>query len=284
MTDEMVADKIILLSKIFVETPTYLALERLFHDKVEQRRAELKAGVINEARGIALIGASGSGKTTAVRRLLKPFINSAASDEIALAREFLSFTVPSPATLKFVGQTALHAIGYPLQQNRTSQVIWEMVRNHLRAHQTIFLHMDEAQDLWLSQKPSEVQAVINTLKSLMQNQQWPVGLILSGMPVLKDMLNQDPQLARRIFPIVFPRLNLMADARQILETVHHYATEAQIVTDEKLLAEHFAARLIHAADGEYGLLIEYTIAAIGNNLRLGGGVNRPGFVGDHQLK
>jgi hypothetical protein len=131
--------------------------------------------------------------------------------------------------------------------------------------------MDEAQDLWLNQKPSEMQAVINTLKSLMQNQQWPVGLILSGMPVLKDMLNYDPQLARRTFPITFPRLNVMGDAGQILETVRHYATEVQILTDEKLLSDNFAARLIHAADGQYGLIIEYTIAAIENNLRQGTG-------------
>ncbi|MGJ8595872.1 ATP-binding protein [Sulfitobacter sp.] len=266
MTNGTVADKIIKLNEIFGETPSYLALERLFREMHEQRYAELKAGVINEARGIALIGASGSGKTTAVQELLRPF-----SASPALNREVLSFPVPSPASLKFVGQTGLRAIGYPLRQDRTSQIVWDMFRDHLRAHKTIFLHLDEAQDLSLNQTPRETQSVINTLKSLMQNQEWPVGLILSGMPALKDMLNHDPQLARRFSPIMFPSLNAMRDTDQVLSTVDHYADVAQITTASELFIDSFAARLIHAADGEYGLLIEYTIAAIGNNLRLGGG-------------
>jgi hypothetical protein len=32
----------------------------------------------------------------------------------------------------------------------------------------------------------------------MENSFWPTGLILSGMPDLKKIVNQDPQLARRL--------------------------------------------------------------------------------------
>lgn len=267
MTKTSIPAQILTLRSIFADSPTYLALHQQFHELLEQRRTELAAGVTNEARGIALIGASGSGKTTAVKRLLKTLGSLPKPLTDGAECEVLSFPVPSPATLKFVGQTGLQAIGYPLRRDKTSHIIWDMFKDHLRARKTLFLHLDEAQDLSSHQTPREMQSVINTLKSLMQNQQWPVGMILSGMPALKDMLNHDPQLARRFFPIEFPSLNAIQDTDQVLATVAYYIEQARLTAGADLLTHDLAARLIHAADGEFGLLIEYTIAAIEDALR-----------------
>ena len=137
-----------------------------------------------------------------------------------------------------------------------------MAKDHLRSHEILFLHLDEAQDLSSHQTPREMQSVINTLKSLMQNQQWPVGMILSGMPDLKDMLNHDPQLARRFYPIAFPSLNAIHDTDQVIATVKYYASQAKIDVCDNLYTPNFAARNIHAADGEFGLMIELTIQSI----------------------
>jgi len=152
--------------------------------------------------------------------------------------------------------------GYPLRRDKTAYIIWDMVRDHLQARQTLFLHLDEAQDLSLHQTPREMQSVINTLKSLMQNRSWPVGMVLSGMPALKDMLNHDPQLARRFYPIEFPRLNAFNDIEQVFSTISFYADRAELFPDDDLLAPDFAARLIHAAAGEFGLTVELIIAAV----------------------
>ncbi len=101
----------------------------------------------------------------------------------------------------------------------------------------------------------------------MQNPQWPVGLTLSGTPTLKAILNHDPQLARRFYPINFPALNAIQDTDQILATVAYYLEQTQLTVGKDLLTQDFAARAIHAANGEYGLLIEHTIDAIENALR-----------------
>src|SRR5699024_5479468 len=107
-----------------------------------------------------------------------------------------SFLVPSPATLKGVGISCLNGLGYPLMRDRTAGIIWELVQSHLRELQIMFLHLDEAQDLMGSQSEREMLAVVNTLKSVMQNRYWPVSIVLSGLPTLKTLLNLDPQLGR----------------------------------------------------------------------------------------
>lgn len=267
MIDKSISSKILALQEIFAENPTYSALEFQFNQLLDRRRAEIDAGVVREARGIALIGPSGAGKTEAVERLLKtmaPPTNKNVEENIC---EVPSFIVPSPATLKFVGQTGLREIGFPLKRDKTSQIIWDMFKDHMRDRRTLFLHLDEAQHLSSHETQREIQAVINTLKSLMQNRQWPVGLILSGMPTLKNILNHDPQLARRFYPIKFPGLNAIQDTDQILATVAYYVEQAGLMAGDDLLTQDFAARAIHAANGEYGLLIEYTIDAIENALR-----------------
>lgn len=256
-----VSRKIVSLKQVFAKHPAYMQLCHEFQLLLDRRRAEIEAGKVYEARGIAVIGASGSGKTSAVARLITHTDGLVVDDPIGARKEIVSFEVPSPATLKFVGETALEAVGYPLQHRRTEMIIWDMVRHHLHARQTLFLHLDEAQDIVRHQTAAGLQAVVRTLKSLMQTKTWPVGLILSGTPELKDLLNHDPQLARRIVPIEFPRLIPDRHEKRVLGIVRDYASRASLdaVT---VMHQEFAERLMHAADREFGLLIEITIEAI----------------------
>lgn len=94
----------------------------------------------------------------------------------------------------------------------------------------------------------------------------PVGLILSGMPNLLEMLNVDRQLARRVVPIAFPRLTVSADMTQVQYMIAHYVQKAGLTAASELMSNDFVARLIHAADGEFGLVIELTINAIEGGL------------------
>jgi hypothetical protein len=256
-----VSQKIVSLKRVFAKHPAYLQLSEEFQLLLDRRRAEIEAGIVFEARGIAVIGASGSGKTSAVARLITHTDGLVVDDPVEARKEIVSFQVPSPATLKFVGETALEAVGYPLQHRRTEMIIWDMVRQHLHARKTLFLHLDEAQDLVRHQTIAGLQSVVRTLKSLMQTKVWPVGLILSGMPELKDLLNHDPQLARRIVPIEFPRLVPDRHDKRVVSIVRDYASRVSLDVAMVLDGE-FASRLMHAADREFGLLIEIIIEAI----------------------
>jgi type II secretory pathway predicted ATPase ExeA len=269
MTDleTTVARKIVGLQQVFAEHETFEKLQKEFQRMLERRRAAIEVGDAFEARGIAVIGPSGSGKTRAVQRVFSHTPGLVIDDPRTARTEVVSFLVPAPATLKFVGARGLRAVGYQLNGNKTEMAIWDLFRQHLQARGTLFLHLDEAQDLRRRQKWEAVEPVIRTLKSLMQTQVWPVGLVLSGMPELKDLINHDPQLARRLIPIEFPGLVPGIDNEQVLGLTRTYMDRACLVANDHF-DNDFAARLIHSADRQFGRLTEIVIEAIETALLL----------------
>lgn len=269
-TSNDIPQRILALRRMFSRNRTYRAFESRFRYLLDRRRAELAAGIVAEARCIALIGASGSGKTRAAEHLFATQPDLVLHDPDTARLDVASFQVPSPATLKFVGQMCLAALGLELQRDKSAQIIWAMVKGHLGDRQTLFLHFDEAQDLSRHQTPKELNAVVSTLKSLLQHKSWPVGLILTGTNDLKAVINHDEQLARRVYPIEFARLNAMLDGDRILKTLRRYTNAAELTPSPDVLTPEMAARLTHAADLEFGLLIEMIIAAIEEALNAGG--------------
>ncbi|RNF36078.1 AAA family ATPase [Paracoccus methylarcula] len=270
MTDQLptnIPRRILALRAIFSTNRAYRQFEERFRYLLERRRAEIAAGVIAEARCVALIGASGSGKTTAVRHLITTQTDLISNDPETGRMDVASLSVPTPATLKFVGQTTLAALGFPLRREKTAQTIWDMVKDHLAARRTLFLHYDEAQDLSRHQTPKELNSVVTTLKSLMQHPVWPVGLILTGTEELKTIVNHDAQLARRVYPVEFPRLNPLLDTDRVIHLLSHYTERAGMSVGDDVATTEFAARLIHAADREFGLLIELAISALEEAMR-----------------
>lgn len=272
MTDcipDRVPQRIATLRRMFSKNRTHRELEERFRNLLERRRVELQAGMIAEARCIALIGASGSGKTRAAEHLFttQPDLVLRHRDNSRL--DVASFQVPSPATLKFVGQTVLETLGYELRRDRSAQIIWSMVKGHLKARRTMFLHIDEAQDLMRHQTPRELNAVVSTLKSLLQHKSWPVGLLLTGTAELRTLINHDPQLARRVFPIECARLNILVDSDRILKAIAHYAWAAEIAVSADTLNPDLAARLAHAADSEFGLMNEMIIQSLEEAMLMG---------------
>ena len=264
-----IPQRVLALRSMFSKNRTHRELDERFRYLLDRRRTELEAGVVAEARCIALIGASGSGKTTAAEHLFASQPDLVLHDPHGPRRDVASFQVPSPATLKFVGQTVLETLGFELKRDKSAQIIWSMVKGHLEARRTLFLHIDEAQDLMRHQTPRELNAVVSTLKSLLQHKSWPVGLILTGTAELKTLINHDPQLARRVYPIEFARLNILLDSDRILNAITRYADAAGIAVSPDILNPEIAARLAHAADREFGLMIEIIIASLEEAMKAG---------------
>lgn len=251
---------IVSLKSRFMKYGTYHRIDQQFRRAVELREAILVSGKTMEVNGLAIVGASGAGKTTT---LAKVFSSYAASLPPGGAPcNILSLRTPSPSTLKSVGFEIVKKLGFPMQKVPTEATIWSMVRSMLKAQQIAVLHLDEAQDIVGKNRAGDINAVVNTMKSLMQQEDWPIVLVLSGTEDLRTLINSDPQLSRRLAPIMFDQLTMSNDQHDVAGTLENFAKLAGLKLADVLHTEDFIERLIHAAAHEMGVLIEIIIGAI----------------------
>jgi hypothetical protein len=246
----------------FIAHGPYENLRELFDRHVKRIRAAQSLHLRCEARAIALIGAPGSGKTTAVDWLLDQYPDLAKAQTGVELAEVICLQIPSPATLKHVGAAMLHALGYPLQRDRPAAFIWDQVRGLLEKRGTLFVHLDEAQDLHTNKTQNARSDVVNTLKSLMNNKAWPVGLILSGTEELTDLVNSDHQLARRVDVIKLDAVSWEADASNVRYILTRYFSKAGLEPDDHVVSDEFLRRIVHAGANEFGLIVQTIISGI----------------------
>jgi len=129
---ERIGEKVTELGLKFIRHERYAQLEEQFQILWHRRRAELKLGRACEARGIALVGLSGAGKTTAIDRLILSLNQKPDTDTIPV----ISLRIPSPATLKYVGQTLLKALKYDLKTERQAWYACRLPSGPVRSRKT----------------------------------------------------------------------------------------------------------------------------------------------------
>lgn len=264
MTNDRIVEtarKISALENHFIMHERFGPLEARFTMLAEKRLADIAMKRGTEAQGLALSGASGTGKSEAMSHLLsraRERLDQADHADLTI----VSLRVPSPATLKLVGLSLLRALGFPISAERQAWYIWDLVRHHLRERKVIFVHLDEAQDLASRGTKHELNAVSAMLKTLMTDADWPVSIVLSGTTELEDILNHDPQLARRMKTIYFGPLSGIGHADDVLDLLEHYCERGGLTLDDDTATAELAERLIHGAANQFGLVIELTLAAI----------------------
>lgn len=255
------AQRVAELKAYFVDHERFVPLAEGFSILAEKRLVDIQTDRISEAQGLALSGHSGAGKSAAITHLL-------AQERQRLADQgygdstIISLRVPSPATLKFVGQMLLRALGYPIGADRHAWYIWDLVQHHLKERRVLFVHLDEAQDLASRGTKHELDSVTSMLKTLMTDPEWPVGIILSGTNELEDILNHDHQLARRMRTVRFESLSPAAYGDDILDLLENYCELAQLEPEDDVLELSHGERVVHAAANQFGIAIVLILDAI----------------------
>ncbi|WP_415922094.1 ATP-binding protein [Tateyamaria sp. SN6-1] len=249
------------MSGRFAQHERYRVLECGVDRLIAVRLSDLRAHRTQEADSLVLTAATGSGKTTAMRRLIKRANAQLRASDCSGGR-IVSVIVPSPATLKSLGISILAALGLQLKTDSQIWYIWDLVRFHLAENKVLFLHLDEAQDLKKKGRQNELHEIVNTLKSISQDTDWLVGFLLSGTEDLKEIVNFDRQLVRRMKAVSFDALTARSDALDMLSLVDSYASCAGLVFDHLIGSADLGKRILHASSYQFGLVIKLTIFSI----------------------
>lgn len=220
-------------------------------------------GFQSERRCLAIIGETGAGKSRSIGRAI------AARSELqpretgmTETRPIVRIKAPRPSTLKLLAEEILDALGYPLERELKEAPIWKLVRRQLKARQVRFVHIDEAQHMLNMRDHDAMVRLSDSLKMLMEQDDWPVRLILTGLPELGSFLTLYKQLARRTHKIELENIALPRDEKLVNWVVFTIVQEHAGMSFNFTPDGHFFGRLCHAANDQFGSLTQITRCAV----------------------
>lgn len=144
----------------------------------------------------------------------------------------------------------------------TQNDIWDIVVRVIKLAGIIGIHFDEPQHIFHEKSAEHCLAVLDAFKTLMKSHGWPLMLIFSGVPELRDYIKPEGQFYRQLHRFRFSDINIPEHYRTIHEIVRSYALRAGVEVDADLMTKGFFDPLVAAAASRWGLLIEITTGAI----------------------
>lgn len=235
-------------------------------------------GKPDKRRIVAVCGRSGAGKTTAIMkhvRSLKAMASYIDEDGVTI-HPVIFMEAGSPCTPRLLAVAGLEALGHTPPDTIRENEAWLLFRRLLKVHKVMWVVIDEAQNAIETANVRQATVIGDAFKSLTQMPDWPVRLILAGVPPLASFLARK-QLYNRRTVIPFDTVNAdgsMDLIDSILETVvvehagmelrlnlDSYASEDE-EPDPRKLKVFFLRRMAHACDAEFGSIVQMIRGAV----------------------
>jgi hypothetical protein len=238
-------------------------------------------GKPDKRRIVAVCGRSGAGKTTAVAKHVESIkaMQSYIDDDGVEVHPVIFIDNPSPSTPRLAAIAGLEALGHEPRDGIRENEAWRLFRRLLKVHKVRWVVIDEAQHAIEEATIREAKVIGNAFKTLTQMRDWPVRLILIGVPPLASFLARKQLYNRRT---VVPFDSIDADGsteviRSVLETIvrEHARMEIRIDLEEPGASRaeddddsdpkkkyEFLKRLMHACDAEFGSVVQMIRAAV----------------------
>lgn len=219
----------------------------------------------DKRRAIFVIGESGSGKTTAIQRQLssRPQFHACLDGHGREIFPLVSFDAPKPLTLKLLAKKGLEEAGYPVYGKKQENEMWDLFKEQIKERSILFLHIDEMQHVIKGNNPGEIHDIAAVVKSLLQIKDWPLHAVFAGVPSLAKFLEREKQLRNRCEIIKFEPMSFPSDVNLIRTVMLRIITvHAELEAVTAMESEGFIHRLMHAADGAFGTIIQIIRAAV----------------------
>lgn len=246
-------------------------LQQTFAQLFSRHLGLLQSGKRFEAHSLLVTGPSGTGKTTEIDDMLKRFNDSSVPMPGDNRAQFASCVLDAKGSWKDLGRKTLDALGYSItsKTRRTQFEIWNLVILQAKRQGVVGIHYDEAQHIMRGKSEAEVMSVLGAFKTLMKSHDWPLMLILSGVPELGGYVQLEPQLDRLMTRIEFGAIDLNSwegepaqDYHILNEIVGSYAISAGLDVSGDLQTGDFLHRLATAGAFRWGLVIDLVVDAV----------------------
>jgi len=96
----------------------------------------------------------------------------------------------------------------------------------------------------------------------MQKAEWPIWLILSGLPELARFCQDDASMRRRVRILRFEPLKFPDHLRAVQKLVRQIVAQCEPLECTSLMTDEFSHRLLHAGMYQPGIVVEYVQDAI----------------------
>lgn len=216
-------------------------------------------GKPDKRRILAIIGRSGAGKSTAIAKHVASIkeMHPYMDEDGVWIQPMLYQELPSPCSPTRLALDGIQALGHAFEGRVTRDAVWKEFERLLKLHKVMFLILDEVQNAIENANTTEISILGNNFKMLTQRPDWPLRLVLAGVPPLGSFLARKQLYTRRTV-VRFDTLDLEAPAnlammRTVLETV--------VVSDAGLrvgfdVDDEFVQRLLHANFSEFGSTVQ----------------------------
>ncbi|MGR9422218.1 ATP-binding protein [Rhizobium leguminosarum] len=221
-----------------------------------KNKEDFEEGAASPRRGLFVIGKSGTGKSTSIRRALaaNPDLQPHVNKYGEIVPQYLSVKLPKKSATIDLVSNVLKAMGLP--HDGKEKGMTEEMMNQFKQRGIWLLHLDELQHTVRSNTAKAFEAIQDLLKEMLDYEEWPLHMILSGVPRIKK-IQVEEQIDRRSEVLNFHPLEVPANNARIRELLTKITVEGcGMNLDPDVETGEFYERLCKATNGAWGTMIE----------------------------
>lgn len=240
-------------------------LDRLFREAVVDYDSGVLTDDVFEASCLTIVGESNSGKTREIRHALARLKENTPTLECGREVRSVSVFLDGETTWKSLGIKILEHVGYNMSPRKKEHEIWSRVRQQLRAQGYWIVHIDECQHIFETLGKNETKKVINSIKALAKNPDWPVVVVLSGIPELLQKVNSEKQLMNPTSAFYLQSLDPLSESdMELVDTAFYHYAEARGVNVDGIRDDDTYRRICYAHGNQFGLIFKFMVDVFAN--------------------